>query len=262
MVFCSAIRSPRPRRCCTTLARLKDYDVTTFQAEDEIAAICAAIGASYSPAIPRRHLELGSGHRAQDRGARPGDRRRAAPGRRQRPARRAVDRPADQDRAVGPLSGGVRPQRRQPDLRCWRRARRATALRGRDRGGPAGDQVHDPGDLADRRLHRQRCRALGAFPTWTSVEAFPVRVQRTDPDDFLPYERDPKPRLARATGSGSGHAGARAPHRRYRERRRQDRQHLLRPGEPPAHDLDTRAEPRSTGIVGDIPDQHGRAQAP
>ncbi len=30
------------------LARLKEYGVTTFQAEDEIAAICAAIGASYA----------------------------------------------------------------------------------------------------------------------------------------------------------------------------------------------------------------------
>ncbi len=33
------------------LARLKAYDVTTFQAEDEIAAICAAIGASYGGAL-------------------------------------------------------------------------------------------------------------------------------------------------------------------------------------------------------------------
>ena len=31
-----------------TLSRLKEYDVTTFQAEDEIAAICSAIGASYA----------------------------------------------------------------------------------------------------------------------------------------------------------------------------------------------------------------------
>jgi 2-oxoglutarate/2-oxoacid ferredoxin oxidoreductase subunit alpha len=30
------------------LSRLKEYDVTTFQAEDEIAAICSAIGASYA----------------------------------------------------------------------------------------------------------------------------------------------------------------------------------------------------------------------
>ncbi len=33
------------------LARLKAYDVTTFQAEDEIAAICAANGASYGGAL-------------------------------------------------------------------------------------------------------------------------------------------------------------------------------------------------------------------
>ncbi len=34
-----------------SLAELKEYDVVTFQAEDEIAAACAAIGASYSGAI-------------------------------------------------------------------------------------------------------------------------------------------------------------------------------------------------------------------
>jgi 2-oxoglutarate/2-oxoacid ferredoxin oxidoreductase subunit alpha len=33
------------------LARLKEYDVTTFQAEDEIAAICSAIGASYAGSL-------------------------------------------------------------------------------------------------------------------------------------------------------------------------------------------------------------------
>ena len=33
------------------LSRLKEYDVTTFQAEDEIAAICSAIGASYGGAL-------------------------------------------------------------------------------------------------------------------------------------------------------------------------------------------------------------------
>ncbi|MDJ0948022.1 MAG: 2-oxoacid:acceptor oxidoreductase subunit alpha [Alphaproteobacteria bacterium] len=34
-----------------TLARLKQYGVVTFQAEDEIAAVCAAIGASYSGSL-------------------------------------------------------------------------------------------------------------------------------------------------------------------------------------------------------------------
>jgi len=33
------------------LARLKQYDVVTFQAEDEIAAVCAAIGASYAGSL-------------------------------------------------------------------------------------------------------------------------------------------------------------------------------------------------------------------
>src|SRR3546814_9799618 len=33
------------------LSRLKEYDVTTFQAEDEIAAICASIGASYGGSL-------------------------------------------------------------------------------------------------------------------------------------------------------------------------------------------------------------------
>src|SRR3546814_17373337 len=34
-----------------TLAGLKDHGVVTFQAEDEIAAVCAAIGASYAGGI-------------------------------------------------------------------------------------------------------------------------------------------------------------------------------------------------------------------
>lgn len=33
------------------LSRLKEYDVTTFQAEDEIAAICSAIGAAYGGSL-------------------------------------------------------------------------------------------------------------------------------------------------------------------------------------------------------------------
>ena len=41
------------------LSRLKEYGITTFQAEDEIAAICAAIGASYAGSIGG-HLFVGS----------------------------------------------------------------------------------------------------------------------------------------------------------------------------------------------------------
>ena len=46
--FSAAIRSRLPPPFCTILARYKEYGVTTFQAEDEIAAIAAAIGASYA----------------------------------------------------------------------------------------------------------------------------------------------------------------------------------------------------------------------
>ena len=63
------IRSRRPAPMLHHLSRLKEFGITTFQAEDEIAAICAAIGASLCrPA--RRHLVVGPGHRAQDRGDR------------------------------------------------------------------------------------------------------------------------------------------------------------------------------------------------
>jgi 2-oxoglutarate/2-oxoacid ferredoxin oxidoreductase subunit alpha len=46
-VFCSYPITPASP-VLHTLARMKKFDVTTFQAEDEIAAVCAAIGASYA----------------------------------------------------------------------------------------------------------------------------------------------------------------------------------------------------------------------
>ena len=47
------------------LARLKEFGITTFQAEDEIAAICAAIGASYAGKLGITSSS-GPGNRAQD----------------------------------------------------------------------------------------------------------------------------------------------------------------------------------------------------
>jgi 2-oxoglutarate ferredoxin oxidoreductase subunit alpha len=44
----AAIRSRQPLRSCIILSNLKEFGVTTFQAEDEIAAIASAIGASYA----------------------------------------------------------------------------------------------------------------------------------------------------------------------------------------------------------------------
>ena len=50
LMFCSYPITPASS-LLHALANLKQYDVVTFQAEDEIAAACSAIGASYSGAI-------------------------------------------------------------------------------------------------------------------------------------------------------------------------------------------------------------------
>ena len=50
MVFCGYPITPASG-LLHTLAPLKSFEVTTFQAEDEIAAICAAIGASYAGSL-------------------------------------------------------------------------------------------------------------------------------------------------------------------------------------------------------------------
>ena len=213
------------------LSAYKHFGVRTFQAEDEIAAIGAAIGASYGGALAltgtvraRRHAQVG--------GDGPRGHGRAAAGRDRRPARRPVDRHADQGRAVGPAPGALRPQRRVADPR--RRAGDARrVLHARDRGGAHRAQVHDPGRVPVRRVRRQRRRAM----------AGPVARR---PAGHLGPERDGQARArstrTRATprrspdrGPCPGTAGPRAPHRRPREGRRPG-QRQLRPREPPQDD--------------------------
>ena len=93
------------------LSKHKRFGVRTFQAEDEIAGIGAALGAAFGGALAVT-TTLRAGHRAQGRDDRARGQPRAAAGHLRHPARRPVDRPADQDRAVGPAAGDVRPQRR------------------------------------------------------------------------------------------------------------------------------------------------------
>ena len=82
------------------LARYRHFGVKTFQAEDEIAAISASIGASFAGHLAHLHDER-PGLRAEAGGARPrGDGRAAARGRRH-PARRAR-RPACRRRSSRP----------------------------------------------------------------------------------------------------------------------------------------------------------------
>ena len=110
---------------------------------------------------PRHHFVIGPGDRAQDRGDRPGGDDRASLDRRQFAARRAFDRPSDQDRAVRPLSGGLRPQRGLAGAGDRRPLARG-CVRMRDRGVPHRHPLHDAGHAADRRLYRQRRRAVAS----------------------------------------------------------------------------------------------------
>jgi 2-oxoglutarate ferredoxin oxidoreductase subunit alpha len=66
---------------------------------------------------------------------------------------------ADQDRAVGPVAGDVRPQRRGSRARAGR-AVAVGLLRHRHRGRADRGQVPHAGDAALRRLHRERRRAV------------------------------------------------------------------------------------------------------
>ena len=140
------------------LSKHKSFGVTTFQAEDEIAGIGAAIGAAFAgslgvtttsgPGISLKGESIGLAVMTELPAARG-----------QRPARRPVDRAADQDRAVRPAAGDVRPQRRvaRPDRRA---AVTRRLLRRGPRGHPDRGDLPDPGDAALRRDARQRLRAV------------------------------------------------------------------------------------------------------
>ena len=140
------------------LSTFKNFDVFTFQAEDEIAGIGAALGAAFGGAIA---LTTTSG---------PGiclkaetinlavsvelplviaDIQRGGP---------STGLPTKTEQA-DLLHGAVRPQQRLagPDPRAGDAGR---LLRRRVRGGAHRGQVHDAGHLPLRRLPRQRRRAL------------------------------------------------------------------------------------------------------
>ena len=114
------------------LSKHKRFGVRTFQAEDEIAGVGAALGASFGGALGVTTTS-GPGMCAQGRDHRPGRDGRAAADRLRRPAGRPVHRHADQDRAGRPAAGAVRPQRRVAGRRCWPRPPRRTASTPRSR---------------------------------------------------------------------------------------------------------------------------------
>ena len=140
------------------LAEHKNFDVLTFQAEDEIAAMTATIGAAFAGEMAVT-ASSGPGIALKAEGMGLAVMTELPMIDHQRAARRPLDRPADQDRAGRPAAGPVRPQRRVPD--AGDRGQRPGRLL-RRRAGSLADRraVHDAGDAAHRRLHRQRLRAV------------------------------------------------------------------------------------------------------
>ena len=96
------------------LSSLKRHGVTTMQAEDEIAGIGMALGASFGGALGVTSTSRSPVSRSRPRPSGLAVSTRAAARRRRRPARRPVDRPAHQDRAGRPAAGDVRAQWRSP----------------------------------------------------------------------------------------------------------------------------------------------------
>ena len=83
-----------------TMSSLRNYNVKTFQAEDEIAGIASAIGAAYAG-----DHHIWSRHGTQNRIHRPGHHHRVAPGDHQCSAWRAFHRYAHQNGTIGSVPG-------------------------------------------------------------------------------------------------------------------------------------------------------------
>ena len=171
------------------LSKHKNFNVLTFQAEDEIAGIGAAIGASYGGALGVTSTS-GPGISLKSEAIGLGRDDRASADRHRRAARRAVHRPAHQDGAGRPAAGAVRPQRRVAG-RGARTAVPVRLLRGRRRGRPHRGHLSHPGADPVRRRDRERLRAVAhprrRAPTRRSTHTF---AKPGEP--FQPYARDPE----------------------------------------------------------------------
>ena len=110
-----ATRSPRPATSSTSSSGYKTFGVKTFQAEDEIAAIGAAIGASYGGALGLTGIVRARASRSRPRrwASRSWSSCRSSSSTSSAPARRP-GMPTKTEQAR-PAPGHVRPQRRLAD---------------------------------------------------------------------------------------------------------------------------------------------------
>ncbi len=220
------------------LAKFKNFGTLTFQAEDEIAAIGAALGAAYGgsiavtassgPGIALKGEAIGLGVMTE------------------------LPLVIVNVQRGGP-STGLPTKTEQSDL--------FQAVFGRNGESPIPViAAKSPGDsfyaaveavkIATRYMVPVMLLSDGyiangsepwPLPNLKTLPRFDI-MHRTDPNGYFVYQRDDKT-LARVVGDPR-HAGPRAPHRRHREGRA-DRQHQLRAGEPREADEGPRREGRA-----------------
>ena len=225
------------------LARHKRFGVRTFQAEDEIAAVGAALGAAFGGAIGVT-TSAGPGIvlKAETVGLAVTlelplliiDVQRAGP----------VDRHADEARAGRPADGALRPELRFAGAGARARRRRATASTRRSRRCAWRSPTARRCTCSATRISRT---APSRGASRTSRRSTPIHVEFASLNRAGRRRRVPavqaRPGDARAAVGDPRHAGARASDRRAREGER-DRQRLVRPRQPRPDDAAARAEGR------------------
>ena len=149
------------------LSRHKQFNVRTIQCEDEIAACCAAIGASFAGSIGMTGTS-GPGLALKSEGIGLAVMTGASAGRLRRAAGRAQHRHAHEDGTVRSSHGHVRPARRVP-RRGPRGRYPGGLLRDGVRGGSPGHEVHDARLALERQLPGQ-LRGADAIP---AADSFP-----------------------------------------------------------------------------------------
>ncbi len=218
------------------LSRRKEFGVRTFQAEDEIAGIGAALGAAFGGALG---VTTTSGPGLDLKSESIGlainlelplvivDVQRGGP---------STGLPTKTEQAD--LLHAMYGRHGEAPLPIVARADAERLLRRRHRGHPPGREVPDAGDSAVRRLPGQRGRALeAARPRHLRDHRPRLRLGaqprgRRRPAGLLALRA--RPRDAGPPVGPTGTGRARAPHRRPGEGRRQ-RQRVLRGRQPRAH---------------------------
>ena len=205
------------------LAKYKNFGTLTFQAEDEIAAIGAAIGAAFGGAVA---VTASSGPGIALKGEAIGlgvmtelplvivNVQRGGP---------STGLPTKTEQS-DLYPGDLRPQRRGADPGARREVARATTFYCAIEAVKIATRYMVPVMLLTDGYIANGSRAVAAAEPRRRCRAS-TSITAPIPNDYFVYQRDPKT-LARDVGHPR-HAGPRAPHRRHREGRAH-RQHQLR----------------------------------